>query len=201
MPVGDPTFDALRAWRLERAREDAVPAYVVFPDRTLVEIASRRPRTLGELARSPASAREARALRRRRARRARRLTGGFVRRSRRVAAALVLAAYAAVSCAYFGVRLLSHPGSEPVGFGVDPQIFAWSFAWWPHALLHGHDPFAADVLWAPEGVDLAWAATAPGLALAFAPLTLAFGPIPAYNVTAVALPPSPRGAPTCSAGT
>jgi DNA helicase-2/ATP-dependent DNA helicase PcrA len=50
VPADDPTFDALRAWRLARAREDAVPAYVVFPDRTLVEIASRRPRTLGELA-------------------------------------------------------------------------------------------------------------------------------------------------------
>jgi DNA helicase-2/ATP-dependent DNA helicase PcrA len=50
VPADDPTFDALRAWRLARAREDEVPAYVVFPDRTLVEIASRRPRTLGELA-------------------------------------------------------------------------------------------------------------------------------------------------------
>jgi superfamily II DNA helicase RecQ len=50
VPTDDPTFDALRVWRLARAREDEVPAYVVFPDRTLVEIASRRPRTLGELA-------------------------------------------------------------------------------------------------------------------------------------------------------
>lgn len=49
-PVGDPAFESLRAWRLERARTDAVPPYVVFHDSTLAEIAARRPRTLGELA-------------------------------------------------------------------------------------------------------------------------------------------------------
>jgi DNA helicase-2/ATP-dependent DNA helicase PcrA len=45
-----PTFDALKSWRLERARADAVPAYVVFNNTTLAEIAERQPRTLGELA-------------------------------------------------------------------------------------------------------------------------------------------------------
>jgi DNA helicase-2/ATP-dependent DNA helicase PcrA len=36
-------FAALRTWRLERARSDAVPPYVVFHDRTLAEIARVRP--------------------------------------------------------------------------------------------------------------------------------------------------------------
>jgi DNA helicase-2/ATP-dependent DNA helicase PcrA len=45
-----PVFDALKSWRLERATADAVPAYVVFNNATLVEIAERQPRTLGELA-------------------------------------------------------------------------------------------------------------------------------------------------------
>ncbi len=40
----------LRSWRLERSQEDAVPAYVVFPDATLRELASLRPQTLAELA-------------------------------------------------------------------------------------------------------------------------------------------------------
>jgi DNA helicase-2/ATP-dependent DNA helicase PcrA len=44
------TFEALRAWRLDRAREDAVPPYVVFHDSTLVEIATRRPTTRTGLA-------------------------------------------------------------------------------------------------------------------------------------------------------
>ena len=34
---------ALKTWRLQQAREQAVPPYVVFHDRTLVEIARRRP--------------------------------------------------------------------------------------------------------------------------------------------------------------
>jgi DNA helicase-2/ATP-dependent DNA helicase PcrA len=42
-------FDALKAWRLDRAREANVPAYVVFPDRTLAEIAKVRPAGVGDL--------------------------------------------------------------------------------------------------------------------------------------------------------
>ncbi|GAA2184232.1 DNA helicase RecQ [Brooklawnia cerclae] len=36
-------FERLRAWRAETARAAAVPAYVVFPDATLVAIAQQRP--------------------------------------------------------------------------------------------------------------------------------------------------------------
>jgi DNA helicase-2/ATP-dependent DNA helicase PcrA len=46
-------FAALRAWRSERAKADEVPAYVVFHNSTLVEIAERGPRTLAELGRVP----------------------------------------------------------------------------------------------------------------------------------------------------
>jgi DNA helicase II / ATP-dependent DNA helicase PcrA len=48
-----PTVQALREWRLARARADEVPAFVVFSDRTLAELASRTPRTLAELASVP----------------------------------------------------------------------------------------------------------------------------------------------------
>ncbi|MFJ6025481.1 DNA helicase RecQ [Brevundimonas sp. NPDC092305] len=43
-------FDALRAWRRDRAAEQHVPPYVIFQDRTLLEIALRQPRNLAELA-------------------------------------------------------------------------------------------------------------------------------------------------------
>jgi DNA helicase-2/ATP-dependent DNA helicase PcrA len=51
-PVADlgPAFAALKEWRASRAREDAVPAYVIFHNTTLAEIAERQPQTLGELA-------------------------------------------------------------------------------------------------------------------------------------------------------
>jgi DNA helicase-2/ATP-dependent DNA helicase PcrA len=48
-----PAFGALREWRLERAKADEVPAYVVFHNATLAEIAERQPRTLAELALVP----------------------------------------------------------------------------------------------------------------------------------------------------
>ena len=49
LPTGNPSFDALRRWRRDRAERDGVPAFVVFHDSTLAEIASRRPRTLSDL--------------------------------------------------------------------------------------------------------------------------------------------------------
>ncbi len=42
--------DRLRDWRLERSREDAVPAYVVLHDATLRELASVHPQSHEELA-------------------------------------------------------------------------------------------------------------------------------------------------------
>ncbi|MFB6508476.1 DNA helicase RecQ [Streptomyces virginiae] len=47
--AAEPAFLALRAWRAETAREQGVPAYVVFHDATLREIATRVPATTEEL--------------------------------------------------------------------------------------------------------------------------------------------------------
>ncbi|MFD7572809.1 DNA helicase RecQ [Streptomyces sp. NPDC056460] len=44
-----PVFEALRAWRAATAREQGVPAYVVFHDATLREIATQLPSTVEEL--------------------------------------------------------------------------------------------------------------------------------------------------------
>ncbi|MET8567198.1 DNA helicase RecQ [Streptomyces sp. NPDC004783] len=44
-----PTFEALRAWRAEQAREQGVPAYVIFHDATLREIVTVRPTSIGQL--------------------------------------------------------------------------------------------------------------------------------------------------------
>ena len=42
-------LDSLRAWRLETAREQEVPAYIVFGDATLRGIAVTEPTTLEQL--------------------------------------------------------------------------------------------------------------------------------------------------------
>jgi ATP-dependent DNA helicase RecQ len=44
-----PVFERLRAWRSERAKDQGVPAYVVFSDATLREIATTTPSSLAEL--------------------------------------------------------------------------------------------------------------------------------------------------------
>jgi DNA helicase-2/ATP-dependent DNA helicase PcrA len=48
-----PVFGSLREWRLRRAKADGIPAFVVFHDSTLVEIARQAPRSMSELAGIP----------------------------------------------------------------------------------------------------------------------------------------------------
>src|SRR5579872_3713589 len=58
-PSGDKTteeealWQALRTLRLELAREQGVPPYIIFHDSTLLDLVKRRPRTLEELSRIP----------------------------------------------------------------------------------------------------------------------------------------------------
>ena len=47
---GGPVFDRLKGWRRKRAEADGVPAYVVFSNKTLEEIAARKPRDWADLA-------------------------------------------------------------------------------------------------------------------------------------------------------
>lgn len=49
-PPSGPAFEALKAWRLEKVRESKKPAYTVFNDATLGEIAANLPRDEAELA-------------------------------------------------------------------------------------------------------------------------------------------------------
>jgi len=102
----------------------------------------------------------------------------------------VLTGYAAISFLYFGWRLLPHPGRYLVGGPNqrDPEIFIWSFAWWPHAIGHFTNPFVTHVIYAPTGINLMWTTAVPGLALAFSPVTVLFGPDVGYNVAALLLP-------------
>nr|WP_033341156.1 DNA helicase RecQ [Catenuloplanes japonicus] len=49
-PADAPLFEKLRTWRGATAKEQAVPAYIVFNDATLKQIAARKPSSLAELA-------------------------------------------------------------------------------------------------------------------------------------------------------
>jgi hypothetical protein len=98
------------------------------------------------------------------------------------------AVYALISFCYFGLRVVAHPGRDYIGSFRDPEVDIWAFAWWPHAVLHGENPFVSHAIWAPAGVNLTWVTSVPGLAFLFSPVTIAFGPVVAYNVATVAAP-------------
>ncbi|HEY6566974.1 MAG TPA: ATP-dependent DNA helicase UvrD2, partial [Actinomycetota bacterium] len=51
--TGAPTFDRLKEWRRKRAAADGVPAYVVFHDATLAQIAEQRPKDWADMAAIP----------------------------------------------------------------------------------------------------------------------------------------------------
>jgi ATP-dependent DNA helicase RecQ len=52
-PAARLLWEALRAWRLEEARRQELPPYVIFHDSTLTEVARRRPASLASLAEIP----------------------------------------------------------------------------------------------------------------------------------------------------
>jgi superfamily II DNA helicase RecQ len=47
--AGEQVFEALRAWRLERARKDGLSPYIVAYDRSLRQVARERPSSLEQL--------------------------------------------------------------------------------------------------------------------------------------------------------
>jgi ATP-dependent DNA helicase RecQ len=52
-PAAQTLWQALRAWRLDEARRQELPPYVIFHDATLIEVARRRPASLDALADIP----------------------------------------------------------------------------------------------------------------------------------------------------
>lgn len=48
-PADSALFEALRAWRATQAKEQSVPAYVVFPDATIYGIVDAKPGSIAQL--------------------------------------------------------------------------------------------------------------------------------------------------------
>jgi hypothetical protein len=95
---------------------------------------------------------------------------------------IALLAYLLFAILIWGVPVVTNMAEVYVGKGArDPQLYVWSLSWWPHALLNGRNPLITDVLWAPEGVSLAWVTALPGPALAMTPITRTLGPVVSLN--------------------
>ncbi len=103
---------------------------------------------------------------------------------------VALLLYAAVWLATIGKHTLHDLGAAHLDqYSMDPNFYTWSLSWWPYAIGHGLNPFFSHLIWAPRGHSLAWVTAIPPIALLAAPLTLAAGPIVAFNLlTAFALP-------------
>jgi hypothetical protein len=103
---------------------------------------------------------------------------------------VALLIFAAFWLGTIGKHMLHDLGAAHLDqYSMDPNFYTWSLSWWPYAIGHGLNPFFSHVIWAPRGHSLAWVTAIPPIALLAAPLTLAAGPIVAFNLlTAIALP-------------
>jgi hypothetical protein len=104
--------------------------------------------------------------------------------------AWAFALYLVISVVTLGHGALTNPGHVIVGWDdfTDPPGYMWSLVWWPYALVHGLNPFFTHLIWAPEGTNVAAAATIPAAAIALWPVTALFGPVVSYNVLAILSP-------------
>jgi hypothetical protein len=99
------------------------------------------------------------------------------------------AAYAVTSFAFFGLKAAGRFSTTPVGQGEgDSNIYLWDLRWWPYALTHHLNPFTANVIFVPHGINLAWATGLPGPAIVMWPVTQRFGAVLSSNVLSVLSP-------------
>jgi hypothetical protein len=115
--------------------------------------------------------------------------GGDSSRSRALADAFgAFAIYLALSILFYGRGMIFRLAQVHAGNRRDPQIFIWCFEWWPHAIAHRLDSFHPRVVWAPEGIDLAWVTSIPLLSVLAAPFTALYGPFVSYNLANLLMP-------------
>ncbi len=82
------------------------------------------------------------------------------------------------------------PSSQWIGIAGDPQSFMWFLAWYPHAVVHGLNPFFTNFGDYPNGANLLWNTSIPLVSLVLWPVTATFGVVVAYDLmmtTALAL--------------
>jgi hypothetical protein len=118
----------------------------------------------------------------------RRFTGGGAR-GRLIVGLGPLLLYAALALLLWGPWVLGAPRSTLLAANdIDPSAYVWFFAWWPHALLHGLNPFYVELIFVPDGYNLAWVTSMPGPSLLLAPVTLTLGPVMTWNLISFASP-------------
>lgn len=107
----------------------------------------------------------------------------------------MLLGYFVLSAAAYGHDALLHLHSMVVGFGQeaafygrDQSAYVWFLAWGEHQLAALHNPLSTNVVFAPFGFNLTWAASIQGPALLMSPITKLVGAVASFNLLAVAAP-------------
>jgi hypothetical protein len=103
--------------------------------------------------------------------------------------AWALALYALLSVLLLGLPVIGHLQSRVIAADqIDSSQFMWSFAWWPHALLNGLNPFVTHAQFVPDGFNITWTPTVPLAGVLFSPVTLALGPAVTWNLVQLLAP-------------
>ena len=75
---------------------------------------------------------------------------------------LALGLYGLLSVLFFGRHVVGHLGSAVIATNdIDSSQYQWFLAWWPHAILHGLNPFITHAVYVPDGYNLTWTTSLP----------------------------------------
>lgn len=97
--------------------------------------------------------------------------------------------YLALAIGFLGRGLFGHFTDRFFGQSTDPSFYLWYFRWWPYAIGHHLNPFFTRLVYAPDGVSLAWSTLIPLPSLIAAPLQHFVGPYAALSMLCLIQPP------------
>lgn len=105
--------------------------------------------------------------------------------------ALAFIAYLALSLLWYRSVIVHMQSACACGVAVDSgdnSNFVWTFEWFVHAIGSGLPLLHPTAIWAPTGLNLAGTTTPLLIDALAAPLTVLWGPIPAYNLVMMLVP-------------
>jgi hypothetical protein len=101
----------------------------------------------------------------------------------RIPSTVVVAGVYVVLAFLLTISVWGAPSTTYVGEGPDPLQAMWAIGWVPFAVGHGLSPLVTTYMNSPTGFDLLWPDPyAVPIAVAFWPVTLAFGAMVTYNL-------------------
>jgi hypothetical protein len=101
----------------------------------------------------------------------------------------VVIGYTIVAALLYHTPLVGHANSLAAGLGLpDNDAYVWMLAWPEHAIANGLGLFHTNMVFVPEGYNLARATPMFTLGVILAPLTALAGPLVTYNLVMLAMP-------------